>query len=83
MYYFYLLRCEDGSLYSGYTTNLVKRERDHNSGKGSKYVYARGGGKIVYSEVHATLSNALKREAEVKRWPRDRKLSLFTSVITS
>ncbi len=64
-------------MYCGYTKNLAKREQDHNSGIGSKYVRARGGGKIVYSEKFRSLSKALKREVEVKKWPRLKKLQLI------
>lgn len=77
MFYFYILECSDKSLYCGYTKDLKQRELDHNSGKGSKYVHAHGGGKIVHSEEFSTLSEALKREAEVKLWPRSKKLELI------
>lgn len=77
MFYFYILQCADSTLYCGYTKNLKQREADHNSGKGSKYVRAHGGGKIIYSEKFDSLSEALKREAEVKLWPRSKKLELI------
>jgi putative endonuclease len=77
MFYFYILQCADSSLYCGYTKNIKQRELDHNSGKGSKYVLSRGGGKIIYFEKFKTLSEALKREAEVKLWPRPKKLLLI------
>lgn len=77
MAYFYILHCKDGSLYSGYAKDLRKREREHNTGKGSKYVLSRGGGKIVYSEKLASVSAALKREAQIKRWTRSKKLQLI------
>ncbi len=80
MHYFYILQCKDKTLYCGYTKDLVKREEDHNSGLGSKYVRAHGGGKIVHSEKFRTLSSALKREAEVKKWLRVRKLELIQSL---
>ena len=78
MHYFYILRCKDKTLYCGYAKDLKKRESEHNSGKGSKYVHSRGGGKIVYSEKFQNVSEALKREAQVKRWPRQKKLALLT-----
>jgi putative endonuclease len=77
MYYFYIFKCKDKTLYSGITNDLGRREVTHNSGKGSKYVRARGGGKIVYSETFRTKGKALKREAEVKNWPRIEKLGLI------
>ncbi len=77
MFYFYILQCKDKSLYSGYAKDLKKRELEHNAGKGSKYVQSRGGGKIVYSEKFKSVSLVLKREAEVKKWVRQKKLQLI------
>lgn len=77
MHYFYILRCKDKSLYCGSTNDLKHRELIHNSGKGSKYVRSRGGGKIIYFEKFRSLSKALKREAEVKKWERVKKLQLI------
>lgn len=71
-----MLRCKDGSFYCGITNDLAKRELAHNSGKGSKYVYSRGGGTIIYSEVFNSKSEALKREAEIKKLPRNKKEQL-------
>ncbi len=79
MNYFYILKCKDGTLYSGTTKNIKERAKKHNTGKGSKYVWAHGGGTIIYSEKYKTLSQALKREAQVKNWPRIKKLALLTS----
>jgi|GEM_PF-481526 len=76
-YHFYILRCKDGTLYSGITTDLVRREALHNSGKGSTYVRSRGGGKIAYSVRFRNIGSALRREAEVKKWPRSDKLRLI------
>lgn len=77
MYYFYLLKCKDGSLYSGSTNNLLQREKLHNLGKGSKYVRAHGGGRIVYSEKFRSRNKALRRELEVKKWQRIKKIALI------
>lgn len=77
MFYFYILKCKDGTLYSGSTKNLKNREATHNSGKGSKYVYAHGGGKIVYHEKFKSWGKALSREAEVKKYSREKKLELI------
>lgn len=79
MYYFYIFLCKDKSLYCGSTTNLKQREAQHNSGQGSKYVRSRGGGKIVYSEKFRSLSKALKREAEVKKWSSLKKRTFLKS----
>lgn len=82
MYYFYILKCKDKSLYSGVTNDLEKREVTHNLGKGSKYVRARGGGKIVYSEKFRTLGKALKREAEVKKFSKIQKINLIINFMS-
>ena len=66
MFYFYILKCKDGSLYCGSAKDAVERVKKHNSGKGSKYVWSRGGGKVVYKQAFRTLSKALMREAAVK-----------------
>ena len=79
MFYFYILKCKDGSLYCGSTKNLHYRELAHNAGKGSAYVRSRGGGKIVYSEKFRSWSKTLKREAEVKKWTREKKLILTSN----
>lgn len=76
MFYFYILRCKDNTLYCGSTKDLEKRIKLHNSGKGSAYVRSRGGGKIVYTETFHTLGNALRREIEVKKWSKSKKESL-------
>ncbi|MEK7618097.1 MAG: GIY-YIG nuclease family protein [Patescibacteria group bacterium] len=77
MLYFYILQCKDKTLYCGSTTDLKKREATHNQGKGSKYVKSRGGGKIIYFEKFKSLNKALRRETEVKKWPRAKKLVLI------
>ena len=77
MHYFYILQCKDKTLYCGYAKDIKKREVEHNAGKGSKYVHAHGGGRIIYFEKFKTLSEALKREAEIKKWTRAKKLVLL------
>lgn len=77
MFYFYILKCKDGSLYCGSTKDLRHREQAHNSGMGSAYVRSRGGGKIVYHEKFRLWGKALSREAEVKKWKRKEKLNLI------
>ena len=83
MYYFYLLRCKDNSLYAGITKELKEREKTHNSGKGSTYVRSRKGGKIVYSEKFDNISEALKREREIKKWSKLKKESLISEKLIS
>lgn len=76
IHYFYLARCNDGSLYAGTCLNLNEREKKHNDGTGAKYTRSRGPVKIVYHEEFSTLSEARKREAEVKKWTKSRKEAL-------
>lgn len=77
MHYFYILKCKDGSLYCGSARDIGQRVKKHNSGKGSKYVRSRGGGAVVYKEKFRSLSKTLKREAEVKKFSRAKKLKLI------
>lgn len=77
MYHVYILRCVDGSLYTGITNDLEKRIEKHLTGKGAAYTRAKKVEKLVYSEQALNRSLALKREAEIKRWPRQKKLDLI------
>lgn len=77
MYFVYILRCRDRSLYTGITTDLKRRLAEHRAGEGGHYTAAKGARKVVYSEQHANRSTASKREAEIKRWPRIKKLELI------
>ena len=76
-YYAYLLRCADGSLYSGYTTDLEKREQAHNRGNGAKYTRARRPVSMVYYETFPTKSEAMRRETAFKRMTRSQKEELI------
>ncbi len=77
MHYFYLARCADGSLYAGTCINPIAREALHNAGKGAKYTRSRLPIEFVHIEKFKTLSEARKREAEVKRWVKTKKESLI------
>jgi len=79
-HYFYLARCADDSLYAGTAIDIQEREAKHNDGTGAKYTRSRGPVKIVYSEEFETLSEARKREAEVKKWPKLKKESLLEKI---
>ena len=76
-HYFYLARCADNTLYCGYTTDLAEREKTHNEGRGAKYTRARTPVVIMYNEEFETKSEAMKREAEVKKWNRAKKKQLI------
>jgi len=73
----YILRCGDGSLYTGITTDVSKRLEVHSSGKGAKYTRGRGPLELVYEEVCGDHSAALKRELEIKSLSREEKLKLI------
>ncbi len=77
MWYLYILRCKDHSLYTGITTDVEKRLEAHRSGKGAKYTRGRGPLELVYQEECGDHSTALKREAEIKALPREEKLKLI------
>lgn len=74
MYFVYILQCSDGTLYTGVTTDLDRRLREHKEGVGSNYTRAKGVKEIVYSEKAKDRSAALIREAEIKKWKRHKKL---------
>lgn len=74
--YTYILRCADGTLYTGWTNDLEKRLRAHNEGHGAKYTRARLPVHLVYFETFATQQEALKREAAIKKLSRPRKEAL-------
>ena len=72
-WYLYLLRCGDGTLYTGITTDVEGRLVQHRSGKGAKYTRGRGPLEVVYTEECEDHSAALKRELAVKALPREEK----------
>ncbi len=76
-HFFYLARCNDGSLYAGTCVDLADREKTHNEGKGAKYTRSRLPIRMVYHETFETLSEARKREAAVKRLTRAAKEQLI------
>lgn len=72
----YILRCGDGTLYTGITTDVERRLEEHRSGKGAKYTRGRGPLELLYREDCGEKSTALKRELEIKALSRDEKLKL-------
>ncbi len=73
----YILKCNDDTLYTGWTNNLEKRIKAHNESKGAKYTKYRTPVELVYYEVFETKSEALKREYEIKKLTRQQKLDLI------
>ena len=73
----YILRCGDGSLYTGVTTDVEKRLQAHRTGKGAKYTRGRGPLELVYREDCGDHSTALKRELDLKALSREEKLKII------
>jgi len=76
-YWLYILRCGDGTLYTGVTTDVEKRLAAHRGGKGAKYTRGRGPLTVVYREECGDKSAALRRELAVKALSRQEKLALI------
>lgn len=77
MYYCYLVECSDKTLYCGYTNDIDKRVKTHNSGKGAKYTQKRLPVRLVYSERFDSKSEAMRREYAIKQLSRREKLKLI------
>ena len=77
MYFVYLIQCEDGSIYTGITTNLERRFKEHKNKAGGHYTRAHKVEKILCAEKYPTRSEALKREAQIKKLRRKEKLKLI------
>ena len=77
MYFVYILECKDGSLYTGMTTDVARRFKEHTSGAGGHFTSWKKVTKILYTEEQPDRSSALKREAQIKRLPRKKKLELI------
>ena len=76
-WYLYILRCGDGTLYTGITTDVEKRLEAHRSGKGAKYTRGRSPLELIYREKCGSHSDALKRELTVKKLSREQKEMLL------
>lgn len=77
MYFVYIIECSDKSLYTGITNNLERRFNEHKSGIGGHFTSSKEVVRIVYTEEHSDRSSALKREAQIKGWRREKKLTLI------
>ncbi len=83
MYFVYILQCADKSLYTGITTDLKRRLDEHKRGEGARYTRAKEAVRVVYSEKVANRSEASKREAQIKKLSREKKLELVRSAAGS
>ena len=77
MYYVYILECANKALYTGITTDIDRRFARHRAGEGGRYTSYNQPVRIRYSEEHPDRSSASKREAQIKRWSRTKKLALI------
>ena len=76
-WYVYLLRCKNGTLYTGITSNLRRRFQEHKEGRGGKYTRLFQPGKLVHYESYPKKEEALKREKQIKGWRREKKENLI------
>lgn len=76
MNYTYIVKCSDGTFYTGWTNNLEKRMEAHNAGSGAKYTKPRRPVELVYYEMFQTKEEAMRREYEIKQLSRKEKLEL-------
>ena len=78
MHFVYVVRCADGSLYTGYARDPEARARAHNRGRGARYTAGRRPVRLVYLERHASVGDALRREYELKQLSRAKKEKLVS-----
>jgi putative endonuclease len=79
MYSVYILECKNGALYTGITTDVIRRFGEHQRGAGGHYTRAAKVLRVAYTEKHPDRSTASKRESEIKSWSRAKKLELIQS----
>lgn len=81
MNYTYIVECKDGTLYTGWTTDLERRIKAHNTGKGAKYTRSRMPVVLRYFESFQTKEEAMRREYEIKQLPRKEKQKLIEKTV--
>ncbi|WP_020401719.1 GIY-YIG nuclease family protein [Gracilimonas tropica] len=77
-WFVYMIRCTNGSIYTGCTNNLIRRWKQHVQGKGAKYLKAHTPKEVVFVEHHANQSEACSREYEIKQFSKQDKEALIT-----
>ncbi len=80
MYFVYLIECSDKSIYTGITTDVARRFNEHKTGIGGHYTRSKQVVKVLYTEKFETRNEALRREAQIKGWRREKKLTLIKNV---
>lgn len=78
MWHVYIIQCSDGSLYTGVTTDISRRLNEHNQKSGGSYTRTRTPVKLVYQEPRSSQFAAFKRESQIKRWTKQKKLALIS-----
>jgi len=81
MWYVYIIKCSDDSLYTGIAKDVSRRIIEHNRGEGGSYTRVRTPVTLTFKESHPTQSSALQREAQIKRWSKAKKLALISGTI--
>jgi len=76
-WFVYIVRCADGTLYTGVSTDTARRCKQHNDGKASRYTRSRRPVRLIYQETHADQGSALRREAAIKALSRRQKMALI------
>ena len=81
MYYLYILKCADDTLYTGITTDITRRVAEHNTGKkGAKYTQSRRPVSVVFSKKYKNRSKASQEEAKIKKLTRTQKMALLSTL---
>jgi putative endonuclease len=79
VFFCYILQCADGTYYTGWTTDPVRRERQHNRGCGARYTSMRRPVRLVYLEPQPDRSSAMRRERQIKTLPRKKKTAMIAA----
>lgn len=79
-WYVYLVRCKDGSIYTGITINVSARLKKHNAGTGAKYTRQRTPVSLIFREKHPDQGSAMRRESQIKRWSKQSKEKLAARI---
>ena len=77
MHFVYIVRCADGTLYTGYARDPQARVNQHNAGRGARYTSGRRPVRLIYSEPFESVGDALRKERALKRWSRAKKEALI------
>ena len=80
IWHVYIIKCKDETLYTGITTDLTRRIKMHNTGCGCRFTKYRHPVKLIYSEEQPDKNSALKREAQIKSFPRNKKIALINEI---